>query len=44
MEVEGLNLDTITVGQCIDLYEYRHGYVVINDGKIVAVMRGDESC
>ena len=37
----GLNFDEITTGECIDLGE-RGGFVFINDGHVVTVVRGDE--
>ena len=30
-----VELDNVTVGDCLDLYHMLNGYVVINDGKII---------
>ena len=39
---EGLNFDTITIEDCLDLYEKRSGHVFINDGRITTIVRGGE--
>lgn len=38
---EELNFDIITIEDCLGLYNFKLGYVVINDGKIVELVRGD---
>ena len=37
----GLNFDAITIEDCLDLYEKCNGYVLINDGHVTTVVRGD---
>ena len=37
----GLNFDTITIEDCIELYKKCNGYIEINDGHIITIVRGD---
>jgi hypothetical protein len=42
MEItKDLNFDAITTGECIDLGK-QGGFVFINDGHVVSVVRGEE--
>lgn len=40
----GYNFDAITIEDCIDIYEKCNGYVEINDGKIITIVRGGWTC
>ena len=34
-ETVEINMDNITVGDCIELFEYKNTRVVINDGNVI---------
>lgn len=34
-ETTKINMDNITVGDCIELFEYKNTRVVINDGNVI---------
>ena len=35
MNTKEINLETVTVGDCLDLYKYKETSTIINDGKVV---------
>ena len=35
VNISDINMDNITLADCIELYEYKNIRVVINDGKII---------
>lgn len=37
-----IELDNVTVGDCIDAYEYRGLRVIVNDGKIMNFINGNK--
>ena len=36
-----INLEAITIQDCIDMYTYKHKAVVINDGKVKGFVKED---
>ena len=36
-----IELDNVTVGDCLDWYKLRGGYVVINDGRVINLVYKD---
>lgn len=37
-----IELDNVTLGDCLDWHNMLDGYVIINDGRIINFGRGDE--
>lgn len=35
-----IELDSVTIGDCLDWYEKRNGYVIINDGRVINLGKG----